>query len=210
MEQQNIAKHIVTLAQRIKALSQNGLLYSNNEYDTDRYTELSGIADELLSDISGNAPEKIAQCFPPEDDYVTPKVDIRAAVFDEQGRILMVRERDGLWSVPGGWADVGYSPREVAVKEVKEETGLDVRPVRLIAVHDKKCHAHPPATHYAYKILILCEIIGGEMTSAFDILDRGFFAVDALPPLSEERIIKEQIDMMVNCRNDSNFKPEVD
>lgn len=210
MEQQNIALHIVELAQRIKALSQNGLLYSTNEYDTDRYSELSGIADELLSDVSGATPEQIAQCFPPEDDYVTPKVDIRAAVFDEKGRILMVRERDGLWSVPGGWADVGYSPREVVVKEVKEETGLDVRPVKLIAVHDKKCHAHPPATHYAYKILILCEIIGGEMASAFDILDRGFFAVDELPPLSEERIIKEQIDLMVNCRNNSDFKPEVD
>lgn len=210
MEQQNIARHIVTLAQRVKALSQNGLLYSTNEYDTDRYNELSRIADELLSDVSGQTPEQIAKSFPPEDDYVTPKVDIRAAVFDTEGRILLVRERDGLWSVPGGWADVGYSPREVAVKEVKEETGLDIRPVRLIAVHDKKCHAHPPATHYAYKILILCEIVGGEMSTAFDILDRGFFAVDALPPLSEERILKEQIDLMVKCRKNNHFEAQID
>ena len=205
------AKELTDIANRIRTLAQNGLVYSTNEYETERYTELFDLSDRILSDISGYDTTEIHGCFALEKDYVTPKVDIRAVIFNDKDEILLVRERaDGLWSLPGGWADVGYSPREVAVKEVKEETGLDVETVRLLAVHDKKCLNHPPALHYAYKIYILCRITGGEFEGVFDILDKGFFRQDALPPLSLERVLKEQIDLMFDYKNNPVQEAEVD
>ena len=193
----NIQQNLIELSKRIRAISQNGLTYSHNEYDTERYGELQTISDTIISLVSGVEVSQITETFIVEDDYVTPKVDIRAVVFDEEKRILMVKESaDNCWSLPGGWADVGFSPKEIAIKEVKEETGLDVAPLRLLAVMDKKCHNHPPALHYAYKIFILCKITGGTFTETFDILDKAFFDKDNLPELSTHRVTKEQIDLM--------------
>lgn len=204
-------KQLIELACQIRQLAQNGLVYSENEYDIDRYSQLLEISHRISATVGDTPLESIKACFHPENDYVTPKVDIRAVVFDEEKRILLVRERaDGCWSLPGGWADIGYSPKEIAVKEVREETGLDVKPVRLLAVLDKKCHNHPPAMHYAYKIFILCEITGGSFTTAFDILDKGFFAQNELPPLSSERILKSQIDLMFEYLNDPDKKAVTD
>jgi len=206
-----IEKELNEIAQRIRALSQNGLLYSDNEYDTERYEELQTLSDRITSLLSGNKISDIRKCFRIEDDYVTPKVDIRAVVFNEKKELLLVKERaDGAWSLPGGWADVGFSPKEVAVKEVKEETGLDVQPVRLLAVMDKKHHNHPPALHYVYKIFIQCELTGGSFNTAFDILDKGFFKQNELPSLSEERILKEQLDLMFEYENNPGKLPVFD
>lgn len=134
-----IEKELLEIAQKIRALSQTGLVYSDNEYNTERYEELLHLSNSMTALISGNDVSVIEGCFRIEDDYVTPKVDVRAVVFNDKNEILLVQERaDGGWAIPGGWADVGYSPTEVAVKEVKEETGLNVEPIRLIAVLDKK------------------------------------------------------------------------
>ncbi|MCD7973179.1 MAG: NUDIX hydrolase [Candidatus Azobacteroides sp.] len=195
-------KELLRIAQRIRALSQTGLVYNKDEYSVERYEELLALSHEITSLVTGHAFADIKACFRVADDYVTPKVDIRAVVFNETGEILLVREKaDGCWSLPGGWADVGFTPGEVAEKEVKEETGLIVKAKRLLAVMDKKYHAHPPALHYAYKIFILCEITDGNFTTTFDILDKGFFSQEALPPLSEERVLESQIDLMFEYRN---------
>lgn len=198
-------KHLIVLAQRIRALAQTGLTYSLSEYDTDRYEELLQISDQITSEVTGFDAAEIAACYRLEKEYVTPKVDIRAVVFNEKGEILLVREKmDGCWSLPGGWSDVGYSPAEVAVKEVKEESGLEVRPVRLLAVMDMSKHPHPSIPFYVYKMFILCEITGGEFTEAFDILGKGFFKQGELPPLSLERVLPQQIDRMFEAyRNPS-------
>jgi len=197
-----IEKELLNIAKRVRALAQTGLVYSDNAYDSERYEELVNLSNAMTGIISGNDISVISDCFVVEKDYVTPKVDIRAVVFNDKDEILLVQERaDKGWSIPGGWADVGFSPGEIAVKEVKEETGLDVKPVRLLAVLDKKCHPHPPHTHYAYKIFILCELLGGSFTETFDIIDKGFFKQDELPQLSEERILKSQIDMMYDYKN---------
>lgn len=198
-------KHLIVLAQRIRALAQTGLTYSLSEYDTDRYEELLQISDQITSEVTGFDAAEIAACYRLEKEYVTPKVDIRAVVFNEKGEILLVREKmDGCWSLPGGWSDVGYSPAEVAVKEVKEESGLEVCPVRLLAVMDTSKHPHPSIPFYVYKMFILCEITGGEFTEAFDILGKGFFKQGELPPLSLERVLPQQIDRMFEAyRNPS-------
>ena len=199
------AANILELSKRINALAEIGLTYADNPYDTERYEELRGIGRKMMSIVSGQPPETIESLFLNEREYKTPQVDVRAVVFDGQRRLLMVREKaDGGWSLPGGWADVGFSPSEMAVKEVREETGLTVQPERLIAVFDKKCHPHPPHLHYVYKIFIGCRLLGGEMQTAFDTLDVGFFAEDDIPQLSEERVTREQIRLMFEYRQDPN------
>ena len=150
------SKELILLAQRIRALSQTGVVYSLSEYDTERYEELSRLSDEITALATGLKPDDVASGYRPAQEYVTPKVDIRAVVFNEKDEILLVREKmDGCWSLPGGWSDVGYSPKEVAAKEVKEETGLDVLPVRLLAVMDMSKHPHPAIPYYVYKFFIL-------------------------------------------------------
>ncbi len=193
----NPSKELNVIAQRIRALSQNGLTYSLSEYDTERYEELMELSNRIVSVVTENETEIINSQYLPTREYVTPKVDIRAVVFNDKDEILLVKEKaDGHWALPGGWADVGFSPGEIAVKEVKEETGLDVKAVRLLSLMDMKYHPHPLLPYYIYKTFIQCEITGGEFTDAFDILDKDFFRIDNLPPLSLERVLPEQIELM--------------
>lgn len=150
---------------RILALSQTGLAFQPGEYDRERYEEIRQISLDLLADISNAPVEQIISILPHEVGYVTPKVDIRAVIFRGADEILMVQEKidNDRWTLPGGWADVGYTPFEVAVKESLEETGLQVEAVRLLAVFDKSKHDHPEELWYVYKFFILCEITGGEI-----------------------------------------------
>lgn len=200
-------KELLIIAQRLRALAQNGLVYNEMNYESERYEEIITLSDRISSLLTDCNALEIQNCFKPAKDYVTPKVDVRAVVFNQKEEILMVQEQaDGLWSIPGGWADVGYSPSEVARKEVFEETGLVIEPMRLLGIMDKSKHNHPPAPHYVYKIFILCKIKGGNFKHSFDILDKGFFPIHKLPPLSEERILKSQIDILF----DLNKHPEKD
>ena len=194
-------KELITLAQRIRALSQTGLTYAQNGYEIERCNDLITISDRITSLVTGIDESEINACYTLVKEYTTPKVDIRAVIFNEKDEVLLVREKlDGRWAMPGGWSDVGFTPKEVVVKETKEETGLDVRAVRLLAVMDKRCHDHPVNPFYIYKIFILCEVLGGEFTETYDILDKGYFALDALPPLSLDRILPEQIMLMNELR----------
>ncbi len=181
---------------RIRAIADTGLLYAGNDYEKERHQELIEIADRLFANLSGEPLDLIQKAFTTARDYPTAKVDVRAFVLEDE-RILMVRESaDGKWSLPGGWADIGFSPAETAVKEVKEETGLDVTAETLLAVFDKKMHPHPPQPYYVYKIVIQCEVTGGTLLKGFDLLDVDFFSISNLPELSEERILKSQIELL--------------
>ncbi len=187
----------LNLVKRIKAIADTGLLYSTTEYDKERYTELQEISFQLLQEISGQPIELLKEIFPAAKDYPTAKVDIRAFILSPDHKVLLVKEvSDGNWSLPGGWADIGFSAKEVAVKECKEETGLDVIPKRLLAVFDKKFHAHPPEPFYVYKMVIQCEAVSFESNSGFDIADVQYFSIHELPELSEFRILKSQIELL--------------
>ena len=156
---------LLTQAQRLQALAQSGLAYANNAYDRERYEEIRAISVRLLQELTEEPFEKIVRAFASEDGYQTPKIDIRAVLFRGGQQILLVKEKidGGRWTLPGGWADVGYSPFEVAAKEAHEETGLLVEPVRLLALFDKRKHPHPPQPWYVYKAFIQCEIRGGTL-----------------------------------------------
>lgn len=194
---------LIELVKRVQSLSQIGLTYAVNEYDMDRYVQLQQIGHSMLQILTDKPVSFISGYFSQSKEYITPKVDIRAVVFNEKKEILLVKEKaDGLWSLPGGWADIGFSPGEVAAAEVKEETGLDVVPQKLLAVLDKKCHPHPPEADYVYKFFIQCKLMSLDFNKAFDILDKGFFAKDAMPPLSLNRVLPAQIDLMFEYLNE--------
>ncbi|RUA16960.1 MAG: ADP-ribose pyrophosphatase [Flavobacteriia bacterium] len=203
-EQLNIFK-------RIKAISEIGLIYAQDPYDRERYEELKQIGLKLLEGISDTPIGVLENFFMPQEDYPTPKVDIRGFVLNEKDEILMARESlDGKWSIPGGWADIGSTPSEIVVKEIEEETGIKAEVVRLLAVYYKKMHPHPPALNYVYKIVFQCRIVGGEMKSGFDILDTNFFSLDNLPELSEERILESQIQDLFQMATSSDPKTYFD
>ncbi|WKN45072.1 NUDIX hydrolase [Tunicatimonas pelagia] len=188
----------LTTAQRIQALAQAGLTYCQNDYDRERYEELMQISAQMLADYSEAPFEKVMDLFERENGYLTPKVDIRGVVFRDD-KLLMVQEKiDQGWTVPGGWADVGYSPSEIVVKEVQEEAGITVVPERLLAVLDKKCHDHPPTPFYTYKIFILCQHTKGEIQTGPETMNVGFFGENELPSLSVERLTVNQAKLLFN------------
>jgi ADP-ribose pyrophosphatase YjhB (NUDIX family) len=156
---------LLGVAQRLQALAQAGLMYSQSVFDAERYTEIQALSLELMASLTGQPATLLNTLFAEETGYPTPKVDIRAVLFRGTDEILLVQEKlDGNhWSLPGGWADVGYTPFEVAVKEVREETGLETEAVRLLALLDKKQHPHPPQPWYIYKAFVLCRVVGGEL-----------------------------------------------
>lgn len=153
------------IAQRVQALSQTGLGFSPEPYDAERYEELLQLGQRMLHHLTGVPLPVLEKEAATHAGYATPKIDIRAVIFRDTDAILMVREKadGGRWSLPGGWADIGYSPFEVAVKEVREETGLHVEATRLLALWDMRKHPHPPQSWYIYKALIGCRVLGGGM-----------------------------------------------
>ena len=189
-------------AKQIQAIAQTGLTYAKDVYYIERYEALRHISVDILSNYANVGEEKVKLAFASETGYATPKVDVRAVVFQDH-KVLLVRERmAGAWALPGGWADIGYSPAEVAVKEVREEAGYDVEPIRLLAVLDKQFHHHPPEPYHVYKLFIQCRIVGGEALSGVETSEVAFFDRDRLPELSQERNTPAQIQTMFEFLRD--------
>lgn len=191
-------------AKRIQALAKTGLNYSPNHYDIERFEELYQISLDMIQQLT-DLDEPLSQIhIESEKEYPTPKVDIRAVVFKENQMLLVQESNDRHWALPGGWGDIGYTPAEVAVKEVKEEAGLDVKVNRLVAVLDNRFHGHRPSMIHVYKIFIWCELLGGSLAPSPDIVDAQFFAADALPPLSLGRITPEEVNFMFTLLDNPN------
>lgn len=183
-------------AKQLQAIAQTGLTYSKDVYDVERFEQIRQISMEMMAQQTNTEMAVLKDLFANETGYATPKVDVRAVVFQDN-KILMVKEKsDGCWALPGGWADIGLSPGEIAVKEAKEESGFDVKTVKLLGVLDKKCHPHPPSPYHVYKIFIQCEIVGGEIKEGIETSAVGFFGKDELPPLSVERNTESQVKRM--------------
>ncbi len=195
-----IENQLLELTKRIKSISDTGLVYAESEYDKERYEELLSISLELFSLLSGTEVSEVTNFFNGNKDYPTAKVDVRGMVLNEKKEILLVQEKiDGKWTLPGGWADVGYAPSEVVRKEIQEETGLESNVLKLLAVYDKKCHPHPPQPFYVYKLMFLCEITGGVLKPSFDIEAAAYFDLQNLPELSEDRILESQIKQLYSA-----------
>ena len=181
-------------ARRLQAIAQTGHAYTQGAYDRERYTAIRDIAAEILSANTGEQIDAVRGLWEHEFGYATPKVDVRGVVFRGDA-ILLVREReDGLWTLPGGWADIQTSPAENVVKEIREESGFVTRAVKLLAVYDRSRHAHTPLFPYhVYKLFFHCEIVGGEAATSLETSEVGFFREGELPDISVSRVLPAQI-----------------
>lgn len=181
-------------AVELQALAQAGLHYGKDIYDLERYARIREISAEMIAVGSGLPKEKVTDLFCCETGYQTPKLDTRAAIFQGE-KILLVKENNGKWSLPGGWVDVNTSVMESTIKEVREEAGLDVAVHRMIAVQDREKHNLPVYAHKICKVFFLCTVLGGEFQHNSETTESGYFALDSLPPLATEKNNEEQIRM---------------
>lgn len=190
---------ILDWAMKIQSIAQTGLAYCRDEFDRERYTELRELSAEMLAERTELPVGRVRELFCGESGYQTPKLDTRAAIV-EDGRILLVRERDGRWALPGGWCDVDRSVAENTVKEALEETGLTVEAERLIAVQDWRRHN---ACNYIYgiiKIFVLCSAIGGEFAQNIETTETAYFSAEELPEqLAVEKTSREQALMCLDA-----------
>ncbi len=193
----------------LQSLAQAGLTYCKDAYDKERYERIRDISAEILSLQTDIPIEKVKDLFCNEVGYQTPKLDTRAAIF-ENGKILLVRENNGKWSLPGGWVDVNVSVKENVIKEVKEESGLDVTPDRLIAIQDRSKHNLPVYAYGVCKIFVLCSLLGGKFERNLETTGFSFFNIDQLPPLAEEKNNAEQISICFSAFQDKNWTPLFD
>lgn len=181
------------LYQKLNAIAQTGLTFSKDVFDTERYESLRHIATQLMASRFDIDPETLHHVT--ESGYATPKTDVRAFILRD-GKLLMVREaEDGLWSLPGGWADVGDTPSTAVCREVAEETGLQVKATKLLGVWDRNLHGHPPLPWHVYKLIFLCEETGGSLAINHETTSLGFFDINELPPLSLTRIVAEELEV---------------
>jgi ADP-ribose pyrophosphatase YjhB (NUDIX family) len=179
--------------QQLQALAHNGLTYAENPYDIERYEKLRDLAVEMAAAQTDTDPQVIQNLFAGEKGYTTPKIDVRGVVFRSDTILLVQEKTDGLWSLPGGWADIGNAPSEAVEREIREESGYEARAVKLLAVYDRNRHAHDPYPFHAYKLFFLCDLIGGEARLSHETAGVGFFAADAMPSLSTTRVTARQI-----------------
>jgi ADP-ribose pyrophosphatase YjhB (NUDIX family) len=187
-------------AKKLASIAQSGLTYSENRYDLERYHQVQNLSIEILSRYTEVDTKKIRDLFANENGYLTPKIDVRAAIFRDE-TLLLVREKiDGLWALPGGWADIDTSLRQTLEKESQEEAGADIRPRRIIAVLDRRNHNQPPFPYGVYKIFVECDYISGKFEDNIETDEIGWYTPENLPPLSTGRNTREQIEMCFTAR----------
>lgn len=186
-------------AVELQGLAQAGLYYGENPFDRERYQRIRDIAAEMLAYKTEIPLDKVRELFCSETGYQTPKLDTRAAIF-QGDKILLVKERNGKWSLPGGWVDVNVSVKENAIKEVKEEAGLDVTADLVIAVQDREKHNKPVYAYKVCKVFVLCSVTGGGFQENLETEESRYFGLDELPALAEEKNTAQQIRMCFDAR----------
>ena len=185
-------------ARELQAAAQSGLTYTESPYDRARYADMQALAARMMAEGSDADLAVIEGLFAQQSGYATPKVDVRGAIFREQSVLLVGEKLDGgRWTMPGGFADVNEAPSESLVREVREEAGYIVKPRKLAAVYDRDKHGHPqPHPFHIYKLFFICDIVGRCEKSDLETGEARFFPLDALPELSEARVLPWQIRRM--------------
>ena len=196
-------------AKELQFIAQAGLTYSKDAFDIERFERIREISAEIVSRQTGLPLEKVKDLFCNEEGFQTPKLDTRAAIFKDN-KILLVKEKNGTWSLLGGWVDVNQTIKSNTIKEVKEEAGLDVEATRIIAVQDRNLHNLPPYAYNVCKVFVLCEAQGGDFQPNIETIESGYFSLNEIPPLAEEKNNKEQIEMCFAAYRDKDWEVQFD
>lgn len=192
-------------AVELQSISQGALYYCKDKFDIERFERIREIAAEMINYKTDIPADKVKDLFCNEIGYQTPKIDSRAAIFKDD-KILLVKESNGTWSLPGGWVDVDLSVKENIIKEVKEEAGLDVVTNKIIAVQDREKHNLPVYAYKICKIFILCTAIGGKFEKNIETIESNYFKIDELPLLATEKNNEEQIKMCFEAYKTDNWE----
>ena len=194
----------------VQAIAQNGLAYSENPYDLERYEQLRDLAAQILSSKTDMNLQFFRDLFKQESGYATPKIDVRGGVFQNKKILLVKEQSDGLWTLPGGWADINDSPSEAVMREIKEEAGIETRCLKLVALFDRNKHPHPPMYFHTYKAFFICEHIKGTPIAGADTSDVGYFSEGHYPDLSTSRVTENQINILFEHHRDMALPTEFD
>lgn len=193
----------------LQSLAQAGLTYGKDIYDKERYGRIRDISAEMMALKTDISIEKVKDLFCNEIGYQTPKLDTRAAIIENE-KILLVRENNGKWSLPGGWVDVNVSVKENIIKETKEEAGLDVKVDKIIAVQDRAKHNLPVYAYGVCKIFALCTVIGGKFADNIETTDFQYFSENEIPELATEKNNEEQIRMCFEAYHSKHWETLLD
>lgn len=191
-------------AKELQFIAQVGLTYSKDPFDLERFQRIREISAEIMSRHTGLPYEQVYNLFCSETGFQTPKLDTRAVIF-EGDKILLVEERDGTWSLPGGWVDVNQTLKTNTEKEVFEEAGLEVEVVRLLALQDRNLHNRPPYAYNVCKAFFLCRVKQGSFRPNTETLGSAYFALNELPLLSEDKVTREQIALCFEAARSENW-----
>src|SRR3954451_22333697 len=200
-------------AREVQAIAQTGLEFSKDPYDRDRFAALRRLSARIMAAHTSADATRIEALFEAETGYATPKIGVRGAVFDAEGRILMVREAIDAhrWTLPGGWADMNQTPAQSVVREVFEESGYHVRPVKLAAVWDRARQAHPPMAFSVVRMFFICALEGGEPATSLETSEIGWFAEDEIPvDLSLRRTLPQHVSRMFAHWREPGLRTEFD
>lgn len=189
---------------RLLSIAQAGLTYGKDPFDQERYTDLKQIALQLIQTLGNEPTEKIQELFSQETGYQTPKVDVRAWIVKGDQILLVQDTQTKDWALPGGYAEVGLTPRENIAKEVLEETGLTVDVSKLLAIFDTNLRKDIPQTFQYYKLAFACKVLSKEISFEENIetSQAAYFDMDHLPKLSVKRTTVEQLNQLLELQND--------
>ncbi len=211
MVEDNMEFDWMDIASRLKDISQAGKNFAKNDYELKRHEDIEQITAEILATHTDLDKQKILTILQQDTGYPTPKADCRGAIFADD-KILLVKEiADGGWTMPGGWCDNGLTPAENVIREVREESGFDVKVQKLAAVYSRNRQGHYPKLPFdIYKMFFICEITGGKAKPSNETSDVKFFALDEIPQLSMARTLPEQIERMKQHKNNPALPTDYD
>ena len=190
----------------LQSLAQAGLAYGKDKFDIERFERIREISAEMVAYKTDISVEKVKNLFCNEVGYQTPKIDTRAAIF-ENNKILLIQESNGKWALPGGWADVYLSVKENVLKEVKEEAGIEANAEMIIALLDVTKNQGKKIPYGITKVFVLCEYLSGKFEKNIETIDSRYFGIDELPELEEKKITVDQIKMCFEAnKNKDNWK----
>lgn len=196
-------------AKELQFIAQAGLTYSRDDFDLERFARIREISAEIMAARSRLSLDEVKGLFCNETGFQTPKIDTRGVIFRD-GKILLVKEKSGEWSLPGGWMDVNQTIRSNTEKEVKEEAGLDVEAERIIALLDRNRYNTPMYAYNICKVFVLCRLKGGEFSENSETVASGYFSLDELPPLCNDKTTRAQVELCFDAVANDNWNPVFD
>ena len=183
---------------RLLSIAEAGLYYGKDVYDKERYQEIKELALHLMSTVVDQDAAALTLLTEKNEGYPTPKVDVRALIQKDEKILLVEDSLTKEWSLPGGYAEIGLTPRENIKKEVLEETGLLVEVKELRAIFDTNLRPDIPQVFQYYKLIFECEVLAGDFIKNSETSNSDYFALNELPKLSIKRTTKEQLEQLVN------------